>query len=146
MPTNQNRRTGDAAARQECLCNDEPVTHNRTKRTAQAPLIRAELRGDNVCIAERITATGSSPVLALCRTLIEAGYDPQLPLDCYRGSILALRIRTIGKAAALEINGKGTGLIKCRAAVGTAPHTRFLAQVGVGCQKRVRTRLAEPRP
>jgi hypothetical protein len=56
-----------------------------------------------------IVAHGSSPVLALCRKLIEAGHDPRAPLEAWRGPILALRIRSIREAARLKLNGDGTG-------------------------------------
>jgi|SRR6516164_7440881 hypothetical protein len=71
-------------------------------------VIRAELSGDT-CAALGITAQSSSPVLALCRQLIEAGHDPSTPLEVYRGETLALRIRSIGEAAGLEVNSAGTG-------------------------------------
>jgi hypothetical protein len=71
--------------------------------------IRAELSGADTCSASGITAQSPSPVLALCRKLIDAGHNPATPLEAYRGDVLALRIRSIGEAARLEINGEGTG-------------------------------------
>jgi hypothetical protein len=56
-----------------------------------------------------VTVTSSSPVLALCRKLFERGHDPARPLHAYRGDTLALRVRSIGEAARLEVNGGGTG-------------------------------------
>ncbi len=46
-----------------------------------------------------------SPVLALCRKLIEVGYASSMPLQVYRGDILCLSIRSIGEAALLEVHG-----------------------------------------
>jgi len=71
--------------------------------------IRAELVGSQMARAEGITVTSSSPVLALCRQLVEAGHDPSTPLHAYRGDVLALRVKSIGLGARLEINGNGTG-------------------------------------
>jgi hypothetical protein len=71
--------------------------------------IHAELSGSSVCSAAGQIGIGHAPVLALCRELIAAEHDPATPVEVYRGDTVALRIRTIGEAAALEINAKGTG-------------------------------------
>ena len=71
--------------------------------------IRAELTGSNLCSALVLTTRAPAPVLALCRQLVAAGHDPALPLEAYRGVTLCLRVRSIGEAARLEINGEGTG-------------------------------------
>jgi hypothetical protein len=71
--------------------------------------VAAELIGSNCAIALGIKAHSPSPVLALCRDLVEAGHDPATPLHVYRGNTLALKIRSIGVAARLEVNGEGTG-------------------------------------
>jgi hypothetical protein len=86
--------------------------NNRHARTSKA--IRADLIGSDTCTAFGITSGSSSPVLALCRALIEAGYDPSTPLEAYRGNTLALRIRSIGEAATLEVSGEGTGFRRRR--------------------------------
>jgi len=65
--------------------------------------IRAELSGGRRCSAIGITATGNAPVLALCRRLIEAGHNPTLPLEAYRGTTLCLRVRSIGEGAKLTV-------------------------------------------
>jgi hypothetical protein len=83
--------------------------------------IRAELSGSNRCSAAGYTARSYTPVLRLCRMLVNAGYDPATPLHCYRGEILCLIVRSIGEAATLELNGRGTGFVRRRPAVGTAP-------------------------
>ena len=85
---------------------------------ARVCAVRARLSGDNTCTAEGITARS---VLALCRTLIAAGVDPERPLEAYRGDTLCLRVRSIGEAAKFELNGKGTEFVRCPAAVGIAP-------------------------
>jgi hypothetical protein len=67
---------------------------------------RAELSSDSYCSALGITARSPAPVLALCRKLIESStYGSSTPLDAYRGDTLCLRVRSIGEAAELEING-----------------------------------------
>jgi hypothetical protein len=76
--------------------------------------IRAALRGDDKALACGFVMHTSSPVLALCRTLVDAGYDRSTPLDAYRGDTLCLRIRSIGEAARLEINGGGNGFRRSR--------------------------------
>jgi len=78
-------------------------------------MIRAELRGDTgvapgvfECSANGITARGSAPVLRLCRKLVEAGHDPQEPMEVYRGATLSLHVRSIGEAAKLTVNETST--------------------------------------
>lgn len=75
-------------------------------------VIRAELLGSSGCRAEGLSVRGSSPVLALCRQLVAAGYDPASRLEAYRGDVLCLMVRSIGEAAGLEVSGAGTGFIR----------------------------------
>ena len=83
--------------------------------------IRATLSGDDIVTALGITAQSSSPVLALCRHLVDAGHDPATPLHAYRDDTLALTVRSIGEAAALEINAYGTGFRPRRGADAAPP-------------------------
>jgi hypothetical protein len=70
--------------------------------------IHAVITRHDTCTAERVTACGSVPVLALCRKLIAAGYDPALPLRV-SGDTLALKVCSIGEGAHLwETYGGGT--------------------------------------
>ena len=73
-------------------------------------MIRADLIGSDTCIALGLAINSSSPVLALCRALVESGHDTAIALDAYRG-VLCLRVRSIGDAAALEVNARGTGFV-----------------------------------
>ena len=73
--------------------------------------IRADLIGSDTCIALGLAINSSSPVLALCRALVESGHDTAIALDAYRGDVLCLRVRSIGDAAALEVNARGTGFV-----------------------------------
>jgi hypothetical protein len=84
--------------------------------------IEAELTGDDRATAAGVTAHSSSPILALCRALLAAGFDPDAPLVACRDGTVAVRVRTIGECAGLEINGKGTNFT--RPAVGTASPVR----------------------
>jgi len=79
------------------------------RREGAANAIRAELTKDNICSALGIPVQSPSPVLALCRKLVEVGHHPNTPIAVYRGDVLCLRIRSIGEAAQLEVNGEGTG-------------------------------------
>jgi len=71
--------------------------------------VTAHLQGDDTCSALDLTVQSSSPVIALCRKLIERAHDRATGLEVYRGKTLALRVRSIGQAARLEANGDGTG-------------------------------------
>ena len=66
-------------------------------------LVRADLVGADTAVAAGITATGHAPLLTLCRRLVEAGHDPSTPLEAYRGTILCLRVRSIGAGARLTV-------------------------------------------
>jgi len=69
--------------------------------------IRAIIVGSDRCEAEGISDRASAPVLAICRKLVEAGYDPATPLHAYRGDVLCLKVRTIGEGVNLEIGEAG---------------------------------------
>ena len=73
--------------------------------------IRADLIGSDTCAALGLTINSSSPVLAICRALVESGHDEAIALEPYRGDVLCLRVRSIGDAAALEVNARGTGFV-----------------------------------
>jgi hypothetical protein len=75
----------------------------------QAPPIRADLTGSNFCAAFGLTAKAPAPVLALCRRLLGAGYDPSRPLHAFRGTTLALRVSSIGEGARLTVRDNRHG-------------------------------------
>jgi hypothetical protein len=83
--------------------------------------VRAELIGANCAIAPGIKAHSPSPVLALCRDLVEAGHDPATPLHAYRGDTLCLRIKSIGQAAQLEPSPTGIGFVRSHSRLRAAP-------------------------
>jgi hypothetical protein len=81
---------------------------------------RAELIGSDICTACGITVRSTTPVLSICRRLIEAGYADQA-LHVYRGDVLALTVASIAKGASLEINAKGTGFVRLHAVRAASP-------------------------
>jgi hypothetical protein len=76
---------------------------------APAGAIVTRLVGSDIATALGLTAQSSSPVLLLCRRLVDAGHDPATLMHAYRGDTLALIVRSIGDAARLEIRGDGVG-------------------------------------
>ena len=86
-----------------------PTKSEKQRGGAPAGAIVATLVGSDIAVALGLTAQSSSPVIAICRKLIEAGYDPTTPMHVLRGETLALTVRSIGEGSALEINGDGTG-------------------------------------
>ena len=95
------------------------VRHRPVGRNGSLPLY-AELSGDDACISAGLTVRAQAPVLAMCRKLVAAGLDPDQALEVYRNGILALRIRSIGEGARLDVNSKSTGFVAYRG-VRTAP-------------------------
>jgi hypothetical protein len=92
-------------------------------------LIICQLTGADTATACGLTVRGNTPVLSLCRKLIDAGHDPDIPLQAFRGDTLCLKLRSIGEAARLRINSKGTGFIVATN-VRTAPPMRPMASGG----------------
>jgi hypothetical protein len=84
------------------------VTSSRATILGEQPLY-AEMFGDNFARCAGITVTAASPVLELCRRLVAAGHDPAQSLEAWRGSTLALRIRSIGAAARLTVTTGSNG-------------------------------------
>jgi hypothetical protein len=83
------------------------MSHPYPDTTIIAQLIdhdRAQARDDwsNLDIGN-IVARSRSPVFALCRALLAAGANPNSKLECFRGSVLALTVKTIGAGAKLTI-------------------------------------------
>ena len=89
--------------------------------------IHAELRGSDTCTALGVSAVSATPILVLCRKLIQAGYDPATPLEAWRDDVLCLTVRSIGEAAGLEINSHGSSFVRLRGRR-TAPHAAPVAE------------------
>jgi hypothetical protein len=85
-------------------CNSSTDAGYPPQIQTTAPSLRAELIGTDHAAAAGIEAHSPSPILNLCRALVEAGCNPAMPLHT-----LALRVRSIGEAAGLEVNGDGAG-------------------------------------
>ena len=94
---------------------------NLDSRGEARRVIHAEFAKDDQAAACGIVARGSSPVLKLCRMLVDAGHDPVLPLEAWRNGVLCLRVRSIGEAAGLEINAHGTGFRRLREGGAASP-------------------------
>jgi hypothetical protein len=96
-----------------------------TQKNSPPQAVRAMLAGENTITAPGFTSCmASAPVLKLARLLIRAGYDPRTPLHIYRDKTLALKVRTIGEAAGLQVNGKGSGFKRAPEAVAIASPMR----------------------
>ena len=95
----------------EQLYHQKPV-----RKRKQSPSIAAHLAGSRQCEALGITSTGRTPVLALCRQLLEAGVDPDSALVVYRNGVLSLRIRSIREGAGLTVEDSASGTPKFRVA------------------------------
>jgi hypothetical protein len=109
------------------------------------PVLRAELiDSSNTCTATATATSSDAPVLALCRELIKAGFDPNHQLHVYRGDILALRVRSIGEGALLRVRGNGVGFEirgkkpapRPRSLIGATERATPLA---AGCKRETRT-------
>jgi hypothetical protein len=97
------------------------ASHTRPQLPLQAaagsgvgPVIRAELIGSDTATALGVTVTSYTPVLALCRRLIEAGHDPDRPLQVYRANTPCLTISSIGVGGdyTVENNRVGTPVFR----------------------------------
>jgi hypothetical protein len=106
-------------------------SNSQNKRTVQAA-IRAELARSDTCTAPGITVRAASPILEMCRRLIEAGHAPDRPLHCYRGDALVLSVSSIAIGAQLRVRGNGVGFeITLTATCPTAPPIAPRRQGGV---------------
>lgn len=66
-------------------------------------VIIAQLTSDDTAQVGDIVVRSRSPVFALCRALLAAGANPNSKLECFRGSVLAFTVKTIGIGAKLTI-------------------------------------------
>ena len=72
------------------------------------PIIAQFIKSDR-CSAEGLEVRASGPALAMCRKLIEAGYDPDRPLHCFRGETLAMKVSSIAYGARYSVSEPSTG-------------------------------------
>jgi hypothetical protein len=102
------RRQGISFDQQNDPANSTTACHDaRASPATQA--LRAVIIGSNQAEANGVTARGHAPVLALCRKLIEAGHDPNTPIEAYRGATLCLRVRSLGEGARLTVKDGSDG-------------------------------------
>lgn len=87
---------------------------SQSEASGLAEPICATLIGSDRCSALGIAARRRAPTLALARALIEAGYDPNRPLNVYREGVLALAIRSIGEASRLTVEDDQHGRPRLR--------------------------------
>jgi|SRR5215475_7758403 hypothetical protein len=106
------------------------VLTRKVQNNASA-VIRAHLIGSNTCTAPEIgvTSVSDTPILDLCRLLVARGHDPSTPMEVWRGTMLALSVRTIGEAAQLEVATDPPGF-KLRTRPRRAPYVQKNDRVG----------------
>jgi hypothetical protein len=61
------------------------------------------------CSAEGLEVRANAPGLAMCRKLLESGYDPDRPLHCFWGETLAMKISSIAYGARYSVSEPSTG-------------------------------------
>jgi hypothetical protein len=77
-----------------------------------SPVICQIINSDR-CEVYGLVVKHNAPVLAMCRRLIEVGYDPDRPLEAYRREVLCLRISSIGYGAKFTVKEKqGTPILR----------------------------------
>jgi hypothetical protein len=74
--------------------------------------IVGELHGSNRVTCGDVSLCSPSPAILLCRQSLARGIDSNTSLALYRDNVLALRIRSIGEGANLEVSGTGVGFIR----------------------------------
>jgi hypothetical protein len=92
--------------------------------------IRAQISSDTIAVSCGITVKSPTPVLVLCRRLVEEGCDPVTPMQAYRGETLCLYVQSIGEAATLQVGSHGVGFTRAREG-GSAPYSDLNAPEGV---------------
>ena len=76
--------------------------------THRKPVV-CQIIGSDHCEVDDLVVRHSAPVLAMCRALIDAGYDPERPLEAYRGQTLCLRVSSIGYGAQYTVEESHCG-------------------------------------
>jgi hypothetical protein len=71
--------------------------------------VSAQLSGSDCAEALGVRISADTPIIALCRELIERGHDPATPLHAFRGSTLCVVVRSIGEAARLRVTTSPSG-------------------------------------
>lgn len=118
------QRVGSAAGRDFSTTSRALIPRTSPARTIRAvPAlsnpIHAEIVGSDTVIVGDMVVVCAAPIITICRELVARGADPAIAMLAFRSNQLAVKVRAIGEAAQLEINGKGSGF-KHRATVGRA--------------------------
>lgn len=90
------------------LNQESGLQHYDKNGNAAAPVVCGLINSDR-CEADGLVVKGNAPVLTMCRKLIDAGYDPDRPLEAYRGDVLCLRVSRIGYGAKFTIKDSQYG-------------------------------------
>src|SRR6516164_1518125 len=85
-----------------------PIAGGSTPKGRLKPILAQFIKSDR-CSAEGLEVRASAPGLAMCRKLLEAGYDPDRPLHCFRGETLAMKISSIAYGARYSVSEPSTG-------------------------------------
>src|SRR6516162_5318194 len=104
-----------------------------------APVV-CRIINSNCCEIDDLVVKHNAPILAMCRKLIEAGYDQDRPLEAYRGDTLCLRISSVGYGAKWTVEDNR---------VGTPTHARWrdrVASTGRASPMRPKNGPATPIP
>jgi hypothetical protein len=111
--------------------------HSNTPARIPKQPLRIVLVGDQTATAPKagLTSCSCSPVLDVCRQLIGAGYAPETPAVAYRDGIKALLLKSIGSAAALQVNGHGTAFIALRGWGPASPVRQTAEPQGEACPR-----------
>jgi hypothetical protein len=121
------------------------IKKTRKRPLSAAATFRAELTGDDICSVLGVTVQTSSPILALCRKLIEVDRDPSTSLEVYRKNILCVRITSIGQAAQLEPSPTGVGFVRRHSRLRAAPSTPTAPANASGAPKPFASTIARAR-
>src|SRR5262245_1631756 len=85
-----------------------PIAGCSTPKGRLKPILAQFLESDR-CSAEGLEVRANAPALAMCRKLLEAGYDPDRPLHCFRGETLAMKVSSIAYGARYSVSEPSTG-------------------------------------
>src|SRR5215471_2572521 len=85
-----------------------PILEASTPKGRLKPIIAQYIKSDR-CGAEGLEVRANAAGLAMCRKLLEAGYDPDRPLHCFRGEVLAMEISSIAYGAKYSVSEPSTG-------------------------------------
>ena len=94
MFKSQGPGAGDAEPKKNVLGKSDA---ERSSDAIARQVIRCELQGSSSATVGDLTVRSPSPVIGMCKALIEAGRDPATPLEVYRDGVLCLRVRSLAE-------------------------------------------------